>query len=111
MKFYPANKYEFSEVYDWLRSSDTGSTGVVQTDTVIYVIRLNSITDFEQLKNTDTMLQWTRTFGVNRDLSALLSSDRYPLKVVESVYEKCDLSAILKEAYEFWKSSLENDTK
>ena len=51
MKFYPVNKYEYSEVYDWLRSSEPGSTGAVQTDTVIYVIRLDSITDFEQLKN------------------------------------------------------------
>ena len=26
MKFYPVNKYEYSEVYYWLRSSEPGST-------------------------------------------------------------------------------------
>lgn len=109
VKFYPANKYTYSEVYDWLRSSDVGSTGVVQTDTIIYVIRLDSITDFEQLKNTDTMIQWTRTFGVNTDLSALLNSDKYKYEVNQKVYDACDLSAILQDAYTYWKTIWEKD--
>lgn len=104
MKFYPVNKHEFSEVYDWLRSSAPGSTGAIQTDTVIYIIRLDSITDFEQLKNTDTMIQWTRTFGVNKDLSELLNSDKYHYEVVTAVYDALDLSDILKEAYDYWKT-------
>lgn len=111
MKFYPANKYEYSEVYDWLRSSEPGNAGVVQTDTVVYVIRLDGITDFEQLKNTDTMIQWTRTFGVNRDLSELLNSDKYHYEVDAAVYDALDLSGILKEAYDYWKTIWEKDNK
>ncbi len=111
MKFYPVNKYEYSEVYDWLRSSEPGSTGAVQTDTVVYVIRLDSITDFEQLKNTDTMIQWTRTFGVNKDLSKLLSSDKYHYEIDTAVYDTLDLSDILKEAYEYWKTVWEKENK
>lgn len=55
MKFYPVNKYEYGEVYDWLRSAEPGGTGAVQTDTVVYVIRLDSVTDFDQLKDSETM--------------------------------------------------------
>ncbi len=111
MNFYPANKYEYSEVYDWLRSSETGSRGVVQTNTVIYVIRLDGITDFEQLKNTETMLQWTRTFAVNQELNELLNSEKYRYEINQRVYDACDLSGILQEAYDYWKTIWENEAK
>ena len=109
MKFYPANKYAYADVYDWLRTTETGNTGVVQTDTVIYVIRLNSITDFAQMKDTETMIAWTRTFCVNRDLSQLLSSDKYKYEIDTAVYDAVDMSDILKESYDYWTTVWEND--
>lgn len=110
MKFYPANKYEYGEVYDWLRSAEPGSTGAVQTDTIVYVIRLDSITDFDQLKDSETMLQWTRTFCVNKELNDLLNSDKYYYAVDQEVYDALDLSDILNEAYEYWKTVWENES-
>lgn len=109
MKFYPANKYEYSDVYDWLRTTETGSTGVVQTDKVIYVIRLNSITDFEQLKDSEKMIDWTRTFCVNRDLTQLLNSDKYKYEVDTAVYDAMDMSEILRDSYDYWTTVWEND--
>lgn len=109
MKFYPVNKYEYGEVYDWLRSAEPGSTGAVQTDTVVYVIRLDSVTDFDQLKDSETMLQWTRTFRVNKELNELLNSDKYYYAVDQEVYDALDLSDILNEAYEYWKTVWENE--
>ena len=50
------------------------------------------------------MIQWTRTFGVNKDLSELLNSDKYHYEVVTAVYDALDLSDILKEAYDYWKT-------
>ncbi len=111
MKFYPANKNEYPEVYDWLRSAAAGNAGVVQTDTVVYVIRLDGITDFEQLKGTDSMIEWTRTFCVNRDLTQLLASDKYKYEVDSALYDALDMSDILSDSYEYWTSVWENEQK
>lgn len=86
-----------------------GGTGAVQTDTVVYVIRLDSVTDFDQLKDSETMLQWTRTFRVNKELNELLNSDKYYYAVDQEVYDALDLSDILNEAYEYWKTVWENE--
>lgn len=81
----------------------------MQTDTVVYVIRLDSVTDFDQLKDSETMLQWTRTFRVNKELNELLNSDKYYYAVDQEVYDALDLSDILNEAYEYWKTVWENE--
>ena len=82
----------------------------MQTDTIVYVIRLDSITDFDQLKDSETMLQWTRTFCVNKELNDLLNSDKYYYAVDQEVYDALDLSDILNEAYEYWKTVWENES-
>lgn len=109
--FYPSQKYTYGEVYDWLRISNVGDTGAVATDMAVYVLKLNKITDFETLKNTDTMIKWTRTFSVNMKLNEIMQSDKYNYKVNSDLYNKIDLSEELKEAYEYWTSVWENDKK
>ena len=55
------------------------------------------------------MLQWTRTFRVNKELNELLNSDKYYYAVDQEVYDALDLSDILNEAYEYWKTVWENE--
>ena len=53
--------------------------------------------------------RWTRTFRVNKELNELLNSDKYYYAVDQEVYDALDLSDILNEAYEYWKSVWENE--
>ena len=63
----------------------------------------------DRLKDSETMLQWTRTFRVNKELNELLNSDKYYYAVDQEVYDALDLSDILNEAYEYWKTVWENE--
>ena len=102
--FYPIHKTEASEIYDFVRTSTIGEIGVVSTEYEVYVLRLDGIKDFEKLKNTETLLEWTRTFYVNKTVADLVSSDKYEYKLQKDIYDSIDLSTVLQEAYTYWES-------
>lgn len=103
-EFYPIYKTESSEIYDFVRTSEKGEIGIAKTDYAIYVLRLDDIKDYEKLKNTETLLDWTRTFYVNKTVADMVSSDKYEYKVEKAVYEAIDLSSVLQEAYTYWET-------
>ncbi|MBR5786709.1 MAG: peptidylprolyl isomerase [Clostridia bacterium] len=103
-EFYPTYKTESSEIYDFVRTSEKGEIGIVETDYAIYVLRLDDIKDYEKLKNTETLLKWTRTFYVNKTVADMVSSDKYKYKVEKTVYDAIDLSSALQEAYAYWET-------
>ena len=102
--FYPAYKEVYSDIYDFVRTSEIGEISVIEVAGVFYVIRLDGIKDFEKLKDTEEMLKWTRTFYVNKTVSDLLSSEEYKYEIVQTVYDGIDLSELLAEAYKYWES-------
>lgn len=108
-EFYPSNKDKYADVYDWLRVNPIGNLGVVESNYAIYVIRLDGISDFETLLNTDTMLNWTRTFIANKQLEDVLSSEKYEYITEEKIYGAIDLSDIVDRAFEYWGNIWENE--
>lgn len=108
-EFYPIHKTEASEIYDFVRTSAIGEIGIVSTEYEVYVLRLDEIKDFEKLKNTETLLKWTRTFYVNKTVADLVSSDKYDYKLQKDVYDSIDLSGVLQEAYIYWESVWEEN--
>ena len=76
----------------------------MSTEYEVYVLRLDGIKDFEKLKNTETLLEWTRTFYVNKTVADLVSSDKYEYKLQKDIYDSIDLSTVLQEAYTYWES-------
>ena len=108
--FYPAYKEVYSDIYDFVRTSEIGEISVIEAEGVFYVVRLDGIKDFEKLKGTEEMLKWTRTFYVNKTVSDLLSSEEYKYEIVQNVYDGIDLSELLAEAYKYWESVWEGNS-
>ncbi|MBE7057843.1 MAG: hypothetical protein E7387_01910 [Ruminococcaceae bacterium] len=108
-EFYPIHKTEASEIYDFVRTSAIGEIGIVSTEYEVYILRLDAIKDFEKLKNTETLLKWTRTFHVNKTVADLVSSDKYDYELQKDVYDSIDLSGVLQEAYTYWESVWEEN--
>ena len=44
------------------------------------------IVDFESLKDTDEMKDWTKFYVVNENIEELMKSDKYKVKVNEKNY-------------------------
>ena len=107
-KIHPADKDKYSDVYDWLRVNPTGNAGIVETQYAIYVVRLDEISDFDTLLNSETMLKWTRSFMANKQLEDILSSEKYKYVIDEKVYNAIDLSDIVDMAFEYWRNIWEN---
>lgn len=108
-KIHPADKDKYSDVYDWLRVNPTGNAGIVETQYAIYVVRLDEISDFDTLLNSETMLKWTRSFMANKQLEDILSSEKYKYVIDEKVYNAIDLSDVVDMAFEFWGNIWENE--
>lgn len=108
-KIHPADKDKYSDVYDWLRVNPTGNAGIVETQYAIYVVRLDEISDFDTLLNSETMLKWTRSFMANKQLEDILSSEKYKYVIDEKVYNAIDLSDVVDMAFEYWGNIWENE--
>lgn len=108
-KFYPASKDKYADVYDWLRVNPIGNMGVVESNYAIYVIRLDGISDFEALLNTDTMLEWTKFFVANKQLEDVLKSNKYEYVMDEKFYNSIDLSDVVDKGFKYWGSIWENE--
>lgn len=103
-EFYPVYKNEATEIYDFVRTSELGEVDVIETEHSVYVIRLDDIKDFEKLKNTETLLKWTRTFYVNKTVADILDCDDYKLDIKTKAYDAVNLSEVLLEAYTYWET-------
>ena len=109
IKIHPADKDEYSDVYDWLRVNPKGNAGIVETQYAVYVVRLDDISDFDTLLNSEIMLKWTRSFVANKQLEDLLNSEKYKYVTDEKVYNAIDLSDVVDMAFEYWKNIWENE--
>lgn len=109
IKIHPADKDKYSDVYDWLRVNPKGNAGIVETQYAVYVVRLDDISDFDTLLNSEIMLKWTRSFVANKQLEDLLNSEKYKYVTDEKVYNAIDLSDVVDMAFEYWKNIWENE--
>lgn len=107
--FYPINRNNEREIYDFVRASNIGEIGVVATDYKVYVLRLDDVQDFEKQKNTDTLKEWTKTFYANKTVADLVSSSKNNYKIEKAIYDSIDLSVVLREAYTYWESVWEEN--
>ena len=86
----------YTELYNWTLKTDTGDISVIETRDAIYVVRADSFTNFNTLKDTDKMKEWTRLFAVNEQTAQLLQSKKYKVTVNTEVYTTLDLSSMLE---------------
>ncbi|MBO5076080.1 MAG: hypothetical protein J5584_00595 [Clostridia bacterium] len=104
-------KANFPELYAWATAAEDGALGTVVSKDAVYIVRAGNTQDFDSLKNTDTMLDWTRLYIVDREADELVNSGKYSCTVNQSVYDKLDLSELIDTSMRNWSnyfSGLEN---
>jgi hypothetical protein len=97
-------KANFPELYAWATAAEDGALGTVVSKSAVYIVRAGSAQDFESLKNTDTMLDWTRLYIVDREADELVNSGKYSCTVNQSVYDKLDLIELIETSMRNWSS-------
>ena len=97
-------KANFPELYAWATAAEDGALGTVVSKSAVYIVRAGNAQDFESLKNTDTMLDWTRLYIVDREADELVNSGKYSYTVNQSVYDKLDLSELIETSMLNWSS-------
>lgn len=97
-------KANFPELYAWATAAEDGALGTVVSKSAVYIVRAGNAQDFESLKNTDTMLDWTRLYIVDREADELVNSGKYSCTVNQSVYDKLDLSELIETSIRNWSS-------
>ncbi len=88
----------YPELYEWTLDANVGDISVIETKDTIYVIRTEDYRNFDTLKNTDEMKDWTRFFAVNEQTAQLLSSEKYQVSVNTEAYVQIDLSSMIESA-------------
>ena len=94
----------FPELYEWAMAAEDGATGKVEAENAIYIVRVDSTQDFERLVNTDTMIDWTKIYSVDRDIDALVNSGKYDFVINDPAYNAVDLTEIIDRTLESWNS-------
>ena len=84
----------YTELYSWTLEAKAGDISVVETEEAVYIIRADSFANFNTLKDTDKMKEWTRLFAVNEQTAQLLQSKKYNVTVNTEVYTALDLSSM-----------------
>ncbi len=97
-------KANFPELYAWSTAAEDGALGTVVSKDAVYIVRAGNTQDFDSLKNTDTMLDWTRLYIVDREADELVNSGKYSCTVNQSVYDKLDLSELIDTSMRNWSS-------
>lgn len=92
----------FPEIYEWVSSASVGDTGTVVSDSAIYIVKLLGYTEFEQLKGTDSMLEWTKLYAVDAEVNSLLTGDRYKCTVNSDVFGAMDFTQMINRAIDEW---------
>ncbi len=92
----------YAELYNWTLEAKAGDISVIETEDTIYVIRADEMANFDTLKNSDTMLEWTRFFAVNEQTVQLMNSKKYQVTIHTEVYTEIDLSSIVEAAAKQW---------
>lgn len=109
VKITPSFRYSFPEIYEFTENAAEGDIAVVESESAVYIIRCNDFEDFDDLRDTDEMIEWTRLFSVNQHISELVQSNKYAWKLNESVYNKIDLTATMQNAFTQWAEIWANE--
>ena len=99
-----AMKTSFPELYAWATAAEDGALGTVVSKDAVYVVRAGKTQDFESLKNTGTMLEWTRLYIVDREADELVNSGKYSCTVDQGVFERIDLTELIETSMKNWHS-------
>ncbi len=95
----------FPELYGWAKTANAGDLSIVESEDAIYVVRCERIVGFDELKDSEDLLYWTRFHLVNQKIEALMKTDAYAVEQVDLVYKGCDISSICSDSITYWSAS------
>ena len=91
-------------IYDWAKNANPGDIGKVSEETAIYILKCNSRKTFEDIVDTDDMLEWTRFRITQESIDELMHSSKYKVVLNEEAYDTCDISQLINDALDYWTS-------
>lgn len=97
-----AYKDTYPELYEWSQDAKVDDVDIVETEDFVYIVKCIEIVDFDSLKNTDEMKDWTRFYVVNQNIEELMKSDKYKVKVNDKNYKNLDISDLTEEALDYF---------
>jgi hypothetical protein len=97
-------KSSFPEIYSWAEEAEEGSIDVISDDKAVYIVKAGKKQEFEDLKNSENMLEWTRLYVVDRQIEELIGSGKYKYTVNEKVYDSIDLNELIDSCLKNWRS-------
>ena len=92
------------EIYEWSKNAAPGDLGKAEEDTAIYILKCNSEKTFEELKDTENMIEWTRFRITQESIDELMHSSKYKVTLNEEAYKTCDISSLINDAIDYWTS-------
>ncbi|MBO4326561.1 MAG: peptidylprolyl isomerase [Clostridia bacterium] len=97
------NEY-FPELYDWSINAPEGTVEVIVSDEAVYVAKAGPEQNYESMKNSELMLEWTRMYVVDRQIDELVNSGKYSFSINDGVYNTIDLSEMIENSLKSWRS-------
>ncbi len=88
----------FPELYAWAAGANEGDSGTVETGNEIFIIKAGKNHDFDALKNTGEMIEWTKAYASEKLVSDLLASGKYSYTINDGVYNTLDLEPMIERA-------------
>lgn len=109
--YYPYFQYTYPEVHQKVIGMIDGEFAIAKTDETIYVMRLDSIDELEELSDSDILKEWAIVYESNRLIEELVESEKYSFEVNDKAYKKCDISKVANEAMIYWQSIWASEAK
>ncbi len=97
-------KSSFPELYEWASGAEDGTVEVIVSEKAVYVAKAIKTHDFEAIKNSETMIEWTRLYAVDRSIEETVDSGKYSFTINDGVYNAIDLSDLINDALKTWRS-------
>ena len=94
----------FPELYEWAAGAEDGNVDVIVSEKAVYVAKAIKTHDFEAMKNSASMIEWTRLYAVDRIIEETVASGKYDFKINDGVYNAIDLSDLINDALKTWRS-------
>jgi foldase protein PrsA len=92
----------YPNLYKWAAEANPGDIAMITESDGYYIAKCISTVCFDDIVNTDQMIEYTRFDRVQVEIDGLLSSKKYEIDRNDELYDSCDISDLISQAIEYW---------
>ena len=90
------------ELYEWSKDAEINDVDIIETAAALFIVKCVDVIDYEKLKDTEDLKEWTKFYIVNKNIEELMASDKYKIKTKEKNYNNLDISDLTKETLDYF---------